>query len=1036
MFILHGNWIPSKNSSGKFLFWAELTRDTPDIPLRRRKGQAKTNKFPLHPFQAKFEEIKSALISLNLSDMVKFSKEKIILLLPSTEDSKGSGLPQVSSPLIYSSDKEESSWSLAPWKVDALHLPFISTIFWLSCLPQRNEQSSDGILLGDDINFWSLVSKFGLELVARERFIPSVVEKNGNLHSRWQPVITQGDDHERFDLFCESMPASCRGFFCASEHAFSPDELVLDFLTNFIDIFVRHNLLLFIKTFSFDEDITSLWLNALSREDGEIKVSSHHKEVLKKHISSWTEPARIGKEESKWQTCLRLEEPEDMDASWKISFHLQSIEDKSLLIPVSLVWKKDESVLSLLGEEFNSVEERLLLDIAQAERLFSPLGRSLEKAVPVSSLLNKNEAYNFLKEGSWLLKECGYNVIVPCSLVGTTQIGLSLSVNPLAKPSDSNKRFFGMDSLVEFDWKIALGDETLSLEELERISRIKVPLIQMRGKWVEISEDYVQKIQKFLSQTKEQKLTLGDALRLRLRGNEEGINVVEFKLHGWMEKLSSGEEEFALEEAPSKFRGELRPYQKRGFSWLSFLAQKGLGACLADDMGLGKTIQYIALLLHHKEKEKMDRPVLLVCPTSVVGNWKREIERFSPGVKFLVHHGVERHSKKRFFEEVKNKDLVITTYSLAHRDKDDLCKVGWYGTVLDEAQNIKNPHTKQARAVREIAKGYRIALTGTPIENRLTELWSIMEFLNPGYLGSYEKFRKTLAIPIERYQDEKSSKVLQMMAQPFILRRLKTDKKIIQDLPEKQETKAYCNLTKEQVTLYQAIVKEMFTVIKGAEGITRKGLILSALTKLKQVCNHPALLLHDRSETIKRSEKLNRLCEMLEEIIAEGNKALIFTQYVEMGKILQKHLQFLFAREVLFLHGGVPRKQRDSLIDKFQKEKGPPVFVLSIKAGGLGLNLTEANYVFHYDRWWNPAVENQATDRAFRIGQKRKVIVHKFICTGTIEEKIDEMLERKKGLAESIIGSGESWITELSNDKIKEIFTLRAKDALGIEEGV
>jgi SNF2 family DNA or RNA helicase len=447
-------------------------------------------------------------------------------------------------------------------------------------------------------------------------------------------------------------------------------------------------------------------------------------------------------------------------------------------------------------------------------------------------------------------------------------------------------------------------------------------------------------------------------------------------------------------------------------------------------MGLGKTIQAIALLL--QERETSDNglePALVICPTSVVGNWKREIQRFAPGLRVMVHHGSDRASGEEFVSMARTHDVIISTYGLARRDVEDLAQVPWSDIILDEAQNIKNPQAKQSQAIRTLPGGNRIALTGTPVENRLSELWSIMQFLNPGFLGSQAKFRKNFALPIERYQNQVATERLKGMVGPFLLRRVKTDPTVIQDLPEKLEMKVYCNLTAEQATLYRAVVKESLERVGSAgEGIERRGAVLGALTRLKQVCNHPAQFMGDGSTLAGRSGKLDRLGEMLEEALSVGDRALVFTQFAEMGHMLRAHLQSLFGVEVLFLHGGTPQKQRDRIVSRFQRgQGGPPIFVLSLKAGGTGLNLTAANHVFHFDRWWNPAVENQATDRAFRIGQRRDVQVHKFLCAGTLEERIDKMIESKKALAESVVGAGEGWLTELSTDELREIMALRAE---------
>jgi SNF2 family DNA or RNA helicase len=477
---------------------------------------------------------------------------------------------------------------------------------------------------------------------------------------------------------------------------------------------------------------------------------------------------------------------------------------------------------------------------------------------------------------------------------------------------------------------------------------------------------------------------------------------------------------------PAGFVGELRPYQRRGVGWLAYLRRLGLGACLADDMGLGKTVQAIALLLARPlEKLAAVGPALLVCPTSLVANWRREVERFAPAFKTLVHHGSGRLAGTAFAEAVEASDLVITSYGTARRDIDLLRPLVWSDLILDEAQNIKNPGAKQSQAVRWLVAQNRVALTGTPVENHLNELWSVFEFLNPGYLGSHEAFRQRFLIPIERYNDEQRTQELRRLVQPFLLRRLKSDPSIISDLPEKNEMVVYCSLTSEQAALYEATVHAALATLDQADGIQRRGLVLALLTRLKQICNHPAQFLKEEEPLRQRSGKLERLTEMLEEALSVGDHALIFTQFVEMGTLLQRHLRGELQCEVLFLHGGISATQRDQMVQSFQSDDGPPIFVLSLRAGGFGLNLTRANHVFHFDRWWNPAVENQATDRAFRIGQRRNVQVHKFVVAGTLEERIHALLASKQSLAESIVGSGEAWLTELNTEELRELLMLR-----------
>jgi SNF2 family DNA or RNA helicase len=490
---------------------------------------------------------------------------------------------------------------------------------------------------------------------------------------------------------------------------------------------------------------------------------------------------------------------------------------------------------------------------------------------------------------------------------------------------------------------------------------------------------------------------------------------------------------FAPVKDPHTLQGTLRDYQRRGVAWLQYLENLGLNPCLADDMGLGKTLEVIACLLKEREEAGTVPPTLVIAPTSVLGNWRKEIERFAPQLRALVHQGSTRlKDKQAFVETCQAHDVILTSFALARLDEKLLQGMKWHRVVVDEAQNIKNPQAAQTRAILKLAAPHRLALTGTPVENRLLDLWSIFNFLNPGYLGKEAQFRKTFELPIYKGNDRARSATLKKLVEPFILRRVKTDKRIIDDLPDKIEQKMYCTLTPEQASLYEAVVKDVTEHLNDAEGIQRKGLILSTLLKLKQICNHPAQFLQDGSAfTTERSHKLQRLGEMIEEVIDSGESALIFTQFTEIGGALQRYLEHTRHYNTYYLHGGTKAARRDQMVTEFQDpETEPSLFILSLRAGGVGLNLTKANHVFHFDRWWNPSVEDQATDRAFRIGQRKNVFVHKFVAMGTMEERIDAMIEDKKGLSSLIMGNDESWLTELDNDTFKELIALRRSAVL------
>jgi non-specific serine/threonine protein kinase len=585
----------------------------------------------------------------------------------------------------------------------------------------------------------------------------------------------------------------------------------------------------------------------------------------------------------------------------------------------------------------------------------------------------------------------------------------------------------GQAGLVDFEWELALGDHRLTAAELEELTALKTPLVRMRGQWVQVDPKRLAAGLRLLKDNGKGQLSVAELLHLAA-GDQQGpggLPITGATATGWLGDLLTGAADQRLRPAhePDGFVGTLRPYQRRGVAWLDFLQRIGLGGILADDMGLGKTVQLLALMAADPPSAG---PTLLVCPMSLVGNWQREAAAFAPELRVHVHHGAERARGEQFTTAVTQADLVITTYSLVARDAEALKAIDWHRIVVDEAQAIKNAATRQAGAVRAVPARHRVAVTGTPVENRLADLWSIMEFANPGLLGPAATFKKRYAEPVERHGDADAAERLKRLTQPFVLRRLKTDRSIISDLPEKLEMEVVCNLTSEQASLYQAVVDDMLAKVEASDGIERRGLVLATMTKLKQVCNHPAQLLRDGSRLAGRSGKLARLEETLEEVLAAGEKALLFTQYAEFGGMLRAHLSARFGREVAFLHGAVRKPERDALVARFQAggASAPPLFVLSLKAGGTGLTLTAANHVVHVDRWWNPAVEDQATDRAFRIGQRRAVQVRKLVCAGTLEEKIAAMIRDKRGLAARIVGTGEQWLTELSTSELRSLLTL------------
>ncbi|MGH9074508.1 MAG: DEAD/DEAH box helicase [Acidimicrobiales bacterium] len=819
------------------------------------------------------------------------------------------------------------------------------------------------------------------------------------------------------------------------------------------------------------------WLTALVAEDPRIEADPGELAKLAVQLDEWRASAQGAA--GPVRTCFRLVPPteDEGDAAWRLDFLLQAVDDPSLLVPAADVWRAG-GALDVLEATVEHPEERLLEGLGRASRLYPQLERALAVARPEGLQLDLAAAARLLQEAIPLLEEAGFGVLMP-PWWRRSRLGLRLKARTRKTAAATASGLLGLEGICAYQWEVALGDDVLSAAQLRDLARLKQPLVRVKGQWVELGEADLAAALSLMEDRGRRagEMDAGAVLRTAIGlgvATPGGLPVVGVEADGWLGDLLSGAVDRKLEAlpTPAAFGGTLRPYQERGLAWLSFLAGLGVGACLADDMGLGKTAQLLALLVAERQAAgaggagraggagdrrlraggartgvgggeagvgtgrgqerrhlaKARAPTLVVCPMSLVGNWQREAARFAPGLAVHVHHGAGRLSGAAFGEEAGRSDLVLTTYGLAARDVEVLRVVEWARVVLDEAQNVKNSQARQTQAVRRLPARHRVALTGTPVENRLSELWSIMQFLNPGVLGSEKGFRERFAVPIERYGDDEAADVLRRVTGPFVLRRLKTDRTIIADLPEKLEMKVYCNLTREQATLYQAVVDDMLARIEESEGIERRGLVLATMLKLKQVCNHPAQLLGDGSRLEGRSGKLAVLAELAEELVAGGDRALVFTQFAEMGTLLQRHLQDRLGREVLWLHGGVAKKGRDEMVARFQAGDAgaPPVFLLSIKAGGTGLNLTAANQVIHFDRWWNPAVEDQATDRAFRIGQHRNVQVRKLVCVGTLEERIDAMIEAKRALAERIVGTGEGWLTELSTEALREVVTLSA----------
>jgi SNF2 family DNA or RNA helicase len=615
------------------------------------------------------------------------------------------------------------------------------------------------------------------------------------------------------------------------------------------------------------------------------------------------------------------------------------------------------------------------------------------------------------------LAGAGIEVLWPSSL---TDDGLKLRAIATPVPGQLTEAGFGLAALLEFRWQLTLNGEVLNADEITELAEAKRPLIRLRGRWVILDPALLGRLRRPPRTRMRATEVLGAMLAGEAEIDGELVAVVADGPLADLAALVRGAAAAPmLADAPAGLRATLRPYQQNGLSWLATMCESGLGGCLADDMGLGKTIQVIALHLYLHRATAKAGPTLVVCPASLLGTWEREIRKFAPGVPVRRFHGGGRH-----LQDLAADEIVLVTYGVVLRDSAALADAGWGLVVADEAQAVKNPLARTARELRAIPAPARIALTGTPVENRLSELWSILDWTTPGLLGHLEVFTRRVAVPIERYRDAATTARFSALVKPFLLRRRKTDPGIAPELPRKTETDLFVPLTAEQVTLYEAMVRETMKRIEDAEGIERAGLVFKLLTALKQICNHPAQYLKQSEPLTGRSGKLAAFDELTDVIVANGESMLVFSQYTQMAALLQQHLD---ARGIgsLFLHGGVPVRRREEMVARFQAGD-VPVFLLSLKAGGTGLTLTRATHVLHYDRWWNPAVEDQATDRAYRIGQDRPVQVHRLIAEGTLEDRIAALLETKRELADAVIGSGERWISELSDEELADLVSLRA----------
>ena len=861
---------------------------------------------------------------------------------------------------------------------------------------------------------------------------PQLLQAGRSWLAYWGATI-DGSVQDALDAISAALPTVCADAFDGDA-----DALVHDLYACAVDQIARERLAaqgvrLGNRLIRSRPSAPELFLAALTSTEPELPPHAGLG-ALERRITDWVDRGLERRSSAPWLLSLRLDEidsGEDPDApAISLELWLQAADDPSLSLPVSMLHNGDDAVFGFL----RSADPRIAVhrQLGLIEPVLAEGGLAFDSERPAALELDDPAVRFLLYDAIPKLEELGVPVLLPRNWVSSaSRIRVNVTATSVAAHSSG---LLTTDALAHFDWQLAIGDTTLTEEELIELAAAKEPLIRVQGRWHALRRSEVEKALRFLDRRREGSVV--DLVRAvsGVDVEDAGLEFGEVTLDRSLGDLLSGGDERRFESlgTPAAMTSPLFPFQERGHGWLRLLGDLRIGAILADDMGLGKTVQAIAMLLSEREQFGSDAmgPTLVVCPMSVTRQWAREIERFGPSLRVHLHHGGERLNGEPLASAARAADVMITSYDIATRDIDVLASVDWDRLILDEAQDVKNPATKRARALRRLRARRTLAMTGTPIENRLDELWAIMDIVNPGLLGSRERFQRTFARPIEVSSDSRALERLRAMVQPFILRRPKDSPEVELELPTITVTKEYCPLTLEQASLYRATVDRWMPRIEEHEkSFGRRGAVLAMLSQLKQVCNHPEMVLPTGRPLDGRSGKLERLIELLEPMPAD-DKALVFTQYPGFNQLVP-YLQRRLGRDVGFFHGGLGARQRDELVASFSEADGPSILVISIRAGGRGLNLPAANHVFHFDRWWNPAVEQQATDRAHRFGQRKDVFVHSLICTATLEERIDALLDSKRELAEKVVaGRADDWLGELDLDTIRAAVALSG-DSVG-----
>jgi len=1042
MYLIHGTWIPDDSNDfvqrGGFYLWVET-----DTVVEQSETPGEKPWHPRHLTGRALQAFLAEKLGIRLASGQEISDQLSAKYFRLPSDDRAP-LPSFEM-RPYLVDDLPDRFELRTWQVGCYRVPHV--LATLNEIHYLALHAPDEYQLGADFLFWHQFSRLLRQVIVKDQYLPSLAyhelaplrakasknTRGAELLAGWEIV---SDAYESaIPRYVAAMPRACRAGSTSPglDGAYDGDTL----LRHFAESVLHQAIATTPFTAKYEQEVVGTLLSGAISSDLPANRGLALGAALEEYRrwKVWREKLARTQTGAGFNLGFRLDEAPTSDVDgWQIHFFVVSRQDPSFKLSLIDYWEFDPAARSDLSRYFGrDFEKHLLLAFGQAARVYPKLWEGLETAQPIGLSLNLDDAYAFLKENAWVLEDAGYPVMVPAwwTPAGRRRAKVRLKTAGQAKKASAAtaKGYFSFDQLVAYEYQLVIGDQTLTEEEWRQLVAAKTPLVQFRGQWIEVDRDKMQQLLDFWTKHRASDLvlTIPDLLKLTAESEEDLVWDHDPELRDVLARLEDKSAFAPIDDLPT-LRATLRDYQRRGVAWLGYLESLGLNPCLADDMGLGKTLEVIAHLVAERDKTGASAPTLVIAPTSVLANWRKEIERFAPQLTVAVHYGSDRLKDERAFGAAcRSADVVITSFALARLDEKLLRSLEWRRVVVDEAQNIKNPEAAQTRAIGKLPARHRVALTGTPVENRLLDLWSIFNFLNPGYLGKQPSFRKSFELPIQKGDDPARAATLKKLVEPFILRRLKTDQRIIADLPDKIEQKLYCNLTPEQASLYAAVVKDVEEQLETAEGIGRRGLILATLMKLKQVCNHPAQFLQDGSAfTSDRSHKLQRLGEMLEEVIESGESALVFTQFTEIGAALDEYLARTLRCTTHYLHGGTSAARREKLVAAFQdSESEPSIFILSLRAGGVGLNLTRANHVFHFDRWWNPAVEDQATDRAFRIGQRKNVFVHKFLAVGTVEERIDQMIEDKKRVASSIVGADESWLTELDNDAFKDLIALR-----------